>query len=315
MIKYLPLKHPLPPRFSSWTQVLTDWGVIESFKKTEPPRCLASNPALAVPLVAEISAILCLNRLSRHATPLALHCQHVTEPAYNSAGGQQYRDIHAAMEAAQERWVHFRREATRAGNPPSPETHPLHVEMRRLQSEFLALRRRHESHVQQARSSAARVYWSNSGPCEIPDTFFADLPRDSFASRISRIHPPWWGLFLSNLQKTFSRRHPAKGLLLDELPQLRAAAKRKTYAALIDEWREAHADRFGWYDREHHRVLLDRTADKATVVTDWFLDRAPGYFDDPTVRQTLQDSLAQRLAQLDPWVDPESSDLSAHWRN
>lgn len=240
------MKHPLPTGFSSWTQVLTDWGVIESYNKTRPPRCLASDPDLAAPLVAEISAHLQLNHLSRHATPLTLRCEQVTEPAYDSAGGQRYREIYDAMGLAQERWFRFRRETTAAGNPLPPDTHPLHVEMQRLQSEFLALRRRHEARVHQARSAAARAYWTESDPCDIPDTFFAGLPLDSFTSRISRIHPPWWGCFLSHLQKTFSRRHPAKGLLLDELPHLRAAAKRKTFDAMIDDWRVAHADRFGW---------------------------------------------------------------------
>jgi hypothetical protein len=318
-IRFLQLT--LPTGFHSWTQVLTDWGVSRAYQQAaHPPRCFAARPELAAPFVADVSAAIREKQLHRRAVQVALVCQSVTEPAHDRSGGTAYLDLRSAMGTAQDRYLSaYRTRHASDDGSTSPELNPLRAEMEQHQTAFLTARRRHEPFVQNTRAASARAYWSTLPARGLPDTFFADAAAHTAPARMQRIHPPWWGPFLGRLQHSFEHGHPAEGCLLDALPRLRQDAKKKTLAALITEWREENADRWGWYANTHYRMLSLRAAKKAAQVTTWFNARAPGYLTNEAVRLSLHTELADRLAASDPWSVSPPSGLNAlfseHGRN
>jgi hypothetical protein len=106
--------------------------------------------------------------------------------------------------------------------------------------------------------------------------------------------------------------------LLDELPSLRAQAKKKTLAAQIAEWSEAAAAKWGWRGAVHYRRLADYADSKARESVAWFDHRAPGYRTTATTRRALDARLRQFLAQQDPHariLAAERERVSEHWLN
>ena len=221
------------------------------------------------------------------------------------------------MESAQERYFKERRAggAKRSANLDSP----FFAQIAQLQAEFFATRHRHAPQVEQARTAGVRAYWAANPARGLGDAFFDDFPVNHAAARLSRIAAAWWWReFFARLQMRLARHHAADGCFLDELPSLRAKAKKKTLAALITEWCAAHRDEWGWDGPGHYRMLGDRTEAKARAVVAWFDERAPGYLADEAVRAALHHRLADHLAQLDPlaeFLNAERSSLGEHWRN
>lgn len=248
---------------------------------------------------------------------LAIFRERVTEPAHDQAGGPAYTDLRDTMEAAQERYFAHRRVN---GVPLGTESsRPLRAEMERLQTEFLACRRRHEPFVLQTRAASVRAYWAANPPRGITDSFFRGAPVANVTARMSRLDPPWWWRsFLPRLQHEFADRHSADGEFLDTLPRLRAQAKRMTLAAVITDWSDAHADDWGWNGPGHYRMLAIRANDKARELAEWYRARAPGYLEDESVRCSLHGTLADFLARHDPLTSLLASELarlSAHGPN
>lgn len=293
----------LPDEFTSWPQVLTDWGVIGAFQKVGLPPCLKGHPKLAVPLVVEISQAIRRNRLCRESSRVAMLQETVLETTIQRAVGPSHLELQERMEEAQERYVRglLRTRSRIVGDEVDPDIATLHAEMVSHQTEFEASRRKHAALAWSARKAAARKYWAACPARSIPDTFFADAPVESAAARMQRIHPPWWGAFLRCLQQTLAHGHPAEGHLLDELPRLRAEARVKTFAAMVAEWQEAHADQWGWYGLVHHRMLAIRAMRKADQVKAWFDAVAPGYLADGIMREQLHEALWGCLEEADPW--------------
>jgi hypothetical protein len=303
MIKDHPLQTTLPTGFHTWVQVLTDWGVCSAFPVTDPPQCIEDRPELVAPFVVEVSAAIRDRQLRRRALEVALLREKVTEPAYAHAGGTNYRELCVAMQAAQDRYMatYCRRRASR-DEDAVVELSMLRGEMERRQSAFQAARRAHRPQVEAVRASTARAYWAARSARGIPDTFFADAPSCSAPARMQRIHPPWWGGFLARLQEVFSHGHPADGCLLDQLQQLRRAATKMKLSAVLADWHQEHADRWGLYAAIHYRMLAIRAARKAVQVSTWFETQAPGFLANEAVRRALHADLATRLAQADPWA-------------
>jgi hypothetical protein len=295
----------LPHGFDSWTQVLTDSGISRAFPKSSLPHCFKDRPELAAPFVAEIGAAIREKTLVLSARKIALLHAQVTEPAYDQVGGSAYLETRRTMEAAQERYLaDWRARRSTLNNLGSPEFATLQLEKDRAQAAFHLVRRRHEPFVQETQAEAARAYWSTHRVRGIPDTFFADAAPSSAAARMQRIHPPWWGTFMGRLQEPLAHGHLAEGYFLDALPRLRAMAIKKTLAAMIEEWQQENAQRWGWYGPVYYRMLASRAADKADKLTHWFNARAPGYLTDKVVRRSLHAELAKRLAAADPWSLP-----------
>lgn len=260
-------------------------------------------------MVAEIGTTIREIQLRRRPVELALRREAVTEPAHDQAGGPAYVGLRCLMEAAQTRY--FARRCSQSVDPEPESIVPLRAEMDRLQSEFLARRRRHESFVGQTRAAAARAYWAANPPRVITDGFFRDALVHGVTARMSRVDPPWWWRsFLPRLQHEFDNCHAAAGRFLDTLPLLRRQAKKKTLAAMIDEWCDAHADEWGWDGPGHYRMLAIRANDKAREIADWYNAHAPRYLEDESVRRSLQNTLADFLAEHDPLTALIASELA-----
>ena len=317
VIQYRPLQLTLPIGFDSWAQVLTDWRVSRAFAASRLPRCWAAEPELAAPFVTAISREICLRQL-RHAPAELLVLQaRVEEPAYDQAGGPPYVELRAAMETAQERYFtglsgDRRRQAESIADTLPPEVY-------RLQTAFFASRQRHAAEVERVQRSAARAYWKTHPRHGIADDFFAADASDSIPAMMARVDPAWWWRsFFTRLQAKCKRHHAADGRLLDDLPSLRAQAKKKTLAAQVAEWSEAAAAKWGWRGAVHYRRLADYADRKARSTVAWFEQRAPGYLGTPTIRRPLDTRLHLLLAKLDPHarlLAAERDSLSEHWRN
>ena len=273
----------LPTGFESWAQVLTDWSVSGAFQSCPLPRCFAYHPELAAPSIAEISAAIREKQLRDRPLEAAIHREKVTEPAYDRIGGPSYLDLRSEMESTQERYFARRRASDSVQRSDSKSA--LLVQIKHLQSDFFAFRRRHETLVEQTRSASVRAYWAANPARGLGDTFFDEFPTSHPASRMSRIAAAWWWReFFARLQTRLARYHAADGCFLDTLPSLRAKAKKKTLAALIAEWSAERRDTWGWDGPGHYRMLADRTDAKARAVGAWFNQCAPGYLADESVR-------------------------------
>ncbi len=299
--------HPvLPKTYNSWSQVLIDWGVSRAYLQTEhAPRCFTAQPELAAAFVAEVGAIILAKQLQHRATEVAIACQSVTEPTHDRVGGTPYLEQRTVMEAAQDRYLAaYRDDRTTENDSIMLSLQTLRSIMEQHQDRYYSLRRQHEPEVRKNRQQCAHKYWSVRPVRGIPDTFFADVLPHSAVARMQRIHPPWWGMFLGRLQKILIYGHPAEGYLLDELPRLRGKATKKTLEAVITEWQEKNADRWGWYEQTHYLMLALRAAKKATQLTCWFNACAPGYLSSETMQATMRTDLAEHLAAHDPWALP-----------
>ena len=233
----------------------------------------------------------------------------MTEPAFDEAGGPAYKALRDEMETAQSAYLSTWC-AHRSGRTDGPETvEALRGRMEQLQAAFEGSRSRNEPLVDKARRVAAKAFWASRDPRVITDTYFADEPMHASAARMSRIHPPWWGLFHRRLQQTFARGHPAEGYLLDELPGLRRHVTKRTklkLEATVSDWWQNNRSRWGWYAKAepHYRMLSQRADDKAVELVRWFKATAPGYLVDQAKRASLQADLTKRLREADPWSVP-----------
>jgi hypothetical protein len=317
MIQYPSLQPTLPTGFDSWAQVFTDLRVSEAFKTSPMPRCLARQPELAAPFVAEIGAAIRDKQLHRRPVEVMVRCECVVEPSHERIGGPDFVALRNAMESAQENYFASRRTCSR--DRDASLIHSLPAEVSRAQSAYAAMRERHRPFVEQSRRAAARDYWANIRARGLDDDFFADLPADSIIARMSRIEPAWWWRsFFTKLQIECADHHAADGCFVDAIPILRAGARKKKLAATITEWCEARADDWGWDAPRHYRMLALRAEPKAKRLVDWFDQRAPAYLSDPNLRQSLHAHLALLLSALDPMATvfaAERDGLSAHWRN
>lgn len=271
--------------------------------------------------VAEIGATIRQKALVRAGVHVALVQARVAEDAHEEVGGSAYRQLRQELETAQQRYfATFRTRNVDPANASAVDCTAVRRAQEEAEAAFHLTRLRNEQTVHQAEMKAVRNYWTTRTLRGIPDTFFADCSRESPASRMQRIHPPWWGAFLAEIQKLLVYGHPAEGYLLDALPQLRRDATKKTLAALIDEWHEEHSLRWGWFQKPHYRMLAIRAAKKAGQLSRWMDENAPGFLTNDTVQRSLYARLDRSLAASDPWGSLAShrrtrSPFSEHGRN
>lgn len=296
----------LPQGFNSWSEVITDSAVSRALQSARIPPCLADHRELAAPLVRELS--LRTRELLFHRRVAAAHFLEakLTEPAFDRVGGEEYRRTREAMEVAQTRFFELYQEGV-----DSVERQARQVEMHRAQKEFVQLQRQHASAVQSTVAEALREHWTVQEMTRMPDAIFADVEFAFPASRLSRIHPAWWGRFFGRLQVLFSQGHPAHGEFLDALPALTKETGCYTIDGAIYEWRKTRNDYWGWYRDENHRTLAKRATDKAINLNRWYARVAPGFLTDRGEREKLHARLTERLAAADPWHVP--GEQAAGW--
>lgn len=313
VVQLRPLHPVLPNCFASWSQVLTDWHVCGALAKSGLPPSLASHPVLAAPLVAEVGRAIRLQQLDRHSVQTAILRERVVEPTCDVAGGPYYTSLRTSMEQLQVRYISLWR-----ADPTSAETQATATEVERLQSRFIAARKRCIGQVAAVQRDALRHYWSQASGRGLGDDFFADCPVDSVPTLLSRVEPAWWWRqFFLRLQRRCQRFHAADGVFLDQLPGIRARVSAKKLSAEVAEWSKGMADRWGWDGPGHYRMLADRAAAKARALADWYEVRAPRYLTDEYVRGSLDSRLTDLLQSRDPRKPLVSGPRieSEHWRN
>lgn len=149
-----------------------------------------------------------------------------------------------------------------------------------LRTLFAALGRDLDDAGIQAWLHALRA-WHQVLSCRLPEGFFAHAPETGAIAAMRARFDIWWALFLHSLRSVLRETNPSYARLLQALPQLRADASRPgqkfVLTALVQQWREANAARFGLLKDIHFPVVEQRAFVKHRQVQDWFAHHAPGY--------------------------------------
>lgn len=269
------------------------------------PPILQNSGEVQAAFIAEVSAYLRFRALHQREAQVAALLEAVTETAPNDAGGSVGREVRTALKSthsASAPSITLKRQETRgtAGSTYRGES-PTGLSERLQECEWQldAHHRRAEPAVRSARRRAAETYWAAVTQCRIPEDFFREAQPNSALAGMPANCATWWGLFVRWLGRVVARSNPSYCRLLQALPQLQAEAARPgqilTLAGLVEEWREANAERIGLLQEIHFPVLEQRAYEKHRFVTEWFQTRAPGYMTDPAVREAAARRLYLRL--------------------
>jgi hypothetical protein len=132
-----------------------------------------------------------------------------------------------------------------------------------------------------AAHQAATAYWRNVSACRLPEGAFAHVPESGAIAALRARFDIWWALFLHSLRSVLRETNPSYAHLLQALPHLRADAARPgqklVLTALVQQWRETHAVRYGLLKDIHFPVVEQRAFVKLQQVDDWFARQAPAY--------------------------------------
>jgi hypothetical protein len=276
----------------SWPRTLTDWCVIQAFRRAGCPGCLRRPAILSAAFVSEVSVVIRFQTHWLRTAVIGSLLQEAAESAYEKAGGTAYR---ATREAAATAEDDFLRTITRRG----------HCQCRLAVREQCAAaldahRRRYSAEARTAQHHCARAYWAEQSRHWLAGDLLAHRADSHPLRRIAQFAPAWWELFVRCLRHEFSRCDITAFHVLDELPQLRAQARRerKKVLAVIGEWRESRADELGLPAQLHYHVLASRGAEKARAAARWFNGRARGFTSDWTVSEAARHALAQHVETL-----------------
>lgn len=281
---------PQTLRVYSWPQTLTQWCVIQAFCRAGCPGFLRRPTVLSVAFVAEVSAALRFRTLSYRSAEITGLCQAAAESAYEAAGGSAYLATRAAARAAESVFLGSLHQADlRARNL---------AERERCEAALATMRSQFSAEAAVAQHRCARRYWTEQSHQWLTDDLLTHLRPDHPLRRIADYAPDWWGHFLACLRREFSRCHIPSFHVLDQLPALRRQARTKVLAAVVEEWRDAHADELGLPARLHYHVLARRSAAKVRRVTRWLNTRAPRFTLNPNAEPTLQAALWDHAANL-----------------
>ena len=280
-------------RVYSWPQALTHWCVIQAFRRAGCPGFLRRPAVLSVAFVAEVSAALRFRTLSYRSAEIIGLRQAAAEAAYEAVGGPAYLAARAAAQAAESTFLgSFHQAGVRARNL---------AERERCEAALATMRAQFSAEAAVAQHRCARRYWTEQSQQWLTDDLLTHLRPDHPLRRIADFTPDWWRYFLACLRREFSRCHIPSFHVLDELPALRRRTRRartKVLAAVVEEWRDAHADELGLPARLHYHVLARRSAAKVRSVTRWLNTRAPRYTLNPNAEPTLQAALWDHAANL-----------------
>jgi hypothetical protein len=147
-------------------------------------------------------------------------------------------------------------------------------------------------------------YWHGVASCRVPEGFFAEAPADGALAIMRARFDLWWALFVRALRTVLGEANPSYARMLQALPRLRADARRPdqkyVLTALVQEWREANAERYGLLQDIHFPVMQRRAEVKLRSVNHWFEHHAAGFKNDEAVRDAAVQVLGQILASAQP---------------
>jgi hypothetical protein len=249
--------------------------------------------SLAAAFVAEVSLVIRARSFAVRKAEVTGLLQAAAEAACEHSGGPAYRAAREAARAAEdEHLVAVIR--TGAGDRQFARRRQCEDVLTRWRSRFQA-----EARAAQRRS--ARAYWAQERQQWLRPDLFAHLDDSHPLSRIARFTPMWWALFTRCLHAEFSRCELAGFHLLDELPRLRrqaARGRKQVLAAVVEEWRDTHADELGLPSQLHYHVLACRGRQRARAAARWFNARVPGYTTGAGVAESAREALDLRLRHL-----------------
>ena len=280
---------PRTLRVYSWPHTLTDWCVIQAFQRAGCPGCLRRPAILSAAFVAEVGATIRSRTLSYRTAEITGVLQAAAESAYEQAGGAAYRGARDAATTAEDNFLR---------SLSQPDRRALHfAEREQRESALASLRYQFAAEATAAQRRSARRYWAEQRQQWLTGDFLSDLRPDHPLCCVARFTPVWWELFV--------RCHIPAYRVLDQLPDLRRHARRerkKVLAAVVEEWREAHADELGLPAQLHYHVLARRGTAKARSVSRWF--KARGFPGDPALGLDARHAFAD-FAQSLPLPPPD----------
>ena len=148
------------------------------------------------------------------------------------------------------------------------------------------------------------TYWERVAACRLPEGFFAHVPEDGAIAVMRARFDIWWAMFLQSLRSVLRETNPAYAHLLQALPHLRAAATRPgqkfVLTALVQEWRETNAERFGFFKDIHFPVVEQRAFVKYRDVQNWFDHHAPDFQHDSAARAAATEAFYDALGRVPP---------------
>ncbi len=282
---------PQTVRVYSWPHTLTEWCVIQAFRRAGCPGCLRRPSILSAAFVAEVGAAIRFRTLSYRTAEITGLLQAAAESAYEQAGGAAYRGAREAAAAAEDNFLRFLSQ---------PDRRALHLaEREQRESALAAMRSQFSAEAGVAQRRSARRYWAEQRQQWLAGDFLSNLRPDHPLCRIAAFTPVWWALFVRCLRDEFSRCHIPAFHVLDRLPDLRRLVRRerkKVLAAVVEEWREAHADELGLPSQLHYHVLARRGTDKARSISRWY--KARGFPGDPAFGMNARHVLAEFAQSL-----------------
>ena len=309
---YLQNRRPPPGTLNSrhaqpyWPEVLTDWCVIRALAAADWPEPLAAFPGAQAAFVSEVSAYLRLRALNLREAEAETRVIAAIEAIYRRAGGRAYLAAKDSLEATRGGYsVAFARASAKAAS--------LAVELRLCERRLDEFRRPVLTEARQAGRIAAENYWNAVAACRVPEGFFANVPATGAIAHMRARFDLWWMLFLRSLRSILRETNPSYCRLLQALPELREESTRPgqkfVLGALVRDWREANAERFGLLKDIHFPVLEQRSFAKFETVNAWFDHHAPGYKHDEGVREAAVRALYDGLERV------LSEPHLVHWEN
>lgn len=281
-----------------WPEVLTDWCVIRALAASGWPEPLASFPGAQAAFVSEVSAYLRLRALDLREAEAETRIIAAIEGTYRRSGGSPYLEAKNTLEATRGGYsIAFVRASDRAAN--------FAVELRHCEQRLDEIRRPVMAEARRAGRIAAENYWNAVAACRVPEGFFANVPASGAIAHMRARFDLWWMLFLRSLRSILRETNPSYCRLLQALPALREESTRPgqkfVLGALVRDWREANAERFGLLKDIHFPVLEQRSSAKHETVNAWFDHHAPGFKHDEGVRtaaaRALYDGLERVLSE------------------
>lgn len=302
--------HP-PSTQPDWPQVLAEWSVIRALdEKAGWPEPLTESPAAKAAFVAEAASYVRLRALDWREAEAEARVLSAIDSVYEQHLGAEYWLIKAGDA---EFWIDDAPSAP--GAVPSRNfvaaehctvltSHATEPDDSQLGVAYKAWR---------AGRRVAVEYWRDVAACRVPEGFFAEAPVDGALAIMRARFDLWWALFVRALRTVLGEANPSYARMLQALPRLRADARRPdqkyVLTALVQEWREANAERYGLLQDIHFPVLQRRAEGKLRTVDSWFERHAPGFKNDAVARDTAARALGQILTST------QFSDLPIYGNN
>jgi hypothetical protein len=206
------------------------------------------------------------------------------ESVYAELGGRTFLTAKTAADVAQSEFLSALGRSTRDRNgvlQMTAEPLRLRARMHERDLELESCQRPLAAMAFNAAHQAATAYWRNVSACRLPEGAFAHVPESGAIAALRARFDIWWALFLHSLRSVLRETNPSYAHLLQALPHLRADAARPgqklVLTALVQQWRETHAVRYGLLKDIHFPVVEQRAFVKLQQVDDWFARQAPAY--------------------------------------